>query len=160
MVGFTASGPGALAHGEAPHRKDGKPARQCLQFLQWRAWLSPACWLELLAAGAGRCHPSGWSQEKMVEGSYRSSSFCSFTLPLLVNGRHLAHPPLSLLMIHVHQLIIGPVEVMGDVGHFPVKPVKRVDNHPPKGDTSAAKPCRQWGHVRSNVVSTSSLIQR
>lgn len=79
-------------------------------------------------------------------------SSCSTVLTiLLVEGFvdlcNLSSPPTPLPMFHVQQPLVGPVEMVGDVGYLLVKPVEGVAYNSPGGSGSTSKPCWQLGQL-------------
>ena len=64
-----------------------------------------------------------------------------------VDTCNLVDPLLSLSMLHIHHLVVGPVKVKSEIGYLLAQPGEGVANYPPRGTTSAWYVCPQAGHV-------------
>lgn len=80
--------------------------------------------------------------------------YCSlsslFTIHSLVNIRDLRNPLLPLAMIHTHNLVMGPVEVIGDVGYLLIQAICGVAGYPPRLAASTSNSPSQWGQLTSS----------
>ena len=97
---------------------------------------------------------------------FEASSFAQIRLveSLLIEADvdpcDLIYPLLPFRVFHVHNLLIGPVKMVGDISYLLEKPVEGVAYDPPMGTTSCSKVCPQEGHATGTTFWPSSLMFR
>src|SRR6202020_1296987 len=95
-----------------------------------------------------------------IAGCHKSTlSFCGF-VQLLVNPRHFPHPAAPLQMIERHDLLVRPVQVVGNKGYLLIQTVRGVADHSPTALISTSKRASQWGQVTPTLLCPLSLIRR
>jgi len=72
----------------------------------------------------------------------------------------LAAPAFSFDVGKLHELVMGPVQVIADKGYLLVKTVEGVAGYSPGAVKVSWKDSPQWGHLRSRTRSPSPLILR
>src|SRR5690349_6086461 len=79
----------------------------------------------------------------------------------LVDARHLGHPPRSLLVVELHDLLVGPGDVVRQVRHLLVQPVRGVARHSPgpSGVGSTSNSPSQCGHATRSRAWPAVLIR-
>src|ERR1051326_4556406 len=77
-----------------------------------------------------------------------------------VDPRDLRDPAAALDVVEGHDLRVGPVEVIRDVGHLLEEPLRGVADYPPEPLISTSKLPSQWGHVTASRLWPFSLIVR
>lgn len=57
------------------------------------------------------------------------------------------HPPTTVAVLHIHNLGLGPVHVIGNKGYLLVQLIEGVAYNPPRVGRSISKACRHCGQV-------------
>jgi len=73
--------------------------------------------------------------------------FCHLFVESLIDRGDLGNPLLPLAVFQPHDLVIGPVEVKGDVGYLLEQPVRGVANYSPAISNSTSNSSSQWGQA-------------
>ena len=84
--------------------------------------------------------------------AHRPLSLIRFGLDLvhpLIDRRDLIHPPPSLDVLQVHDLVLGPVEVISDKGYLLVQRFQGVAANPPARFNSTANTFSHFGQTAS-----------
>src|SRR5690349_13218470 len=81
-----------------------------------------------------------------------------FPLQALVDARHLGHPALPLAVFHPHHLVVGPVQIVGDVRYLLVQAIRGVAHHPPTPAVSTSISPWQCGQATSTRLWPLPLI--
>ncbi len=84
------------------------------------------------------------------------SALPSFTVD---NPGYFHHPPPPFGMLKRQQLLVRPVEMVGDIGYLLVEPVEGVAYDSPGDSDSASKVCWQCGQTTVRAVLPSRLMR-
>ena len=79
-------------------------------------------------------------------------SWASLFIESFVEPGDLAHPALPFPVLHPHDLIVGPVEVVGYVGYLLGEPLRGVAYDSPGPFTSTSNRPSQWGQATSILI--------
>ena len=96
---------------------------------------------------------------KKIEFSL-SHHFFRFTVELRINSGDLVDPSLTLAVLQVHDLVIGPVEVVSNVGYLLEQAVRRVAYSSPDPLTSTSNSASHSGQVIPMCAVPSSFTRR
>ena len=77
---------------------------------------------------------------------------------LPVNTGDLPNPFLAFKMVHGHDIIVRPVEMIGNEGYLLIDPFRGVASYPPGWTTSMSNVCSHLGQVAVILPDPSSLI--
>ena len=68
----------------------------------------------------------------------------------LVDPRDFGDPPLTLAVVQLHDLVIGPVKVIGQVRYLLVQPIRVVARYSPRLAVSTSNSPAQCGQATSS----------
>jgi hypothetical protein len=115
-----------------------------------RLWSGPNSMLAARYAECAGPPPTGWlalyNRAFDARPSCMASAFSCF-VHSSVNRANFPHPAPTIAVLHIHDLGLGPVNVIGNVGYLLVQLIEGVAYNPPKVGRSISKACRHCGQV-------------
>ena len=102
--------------------------------------------------GVRRCHGTNRGRPRRIAvGSIQESPCIASAFSCFVHSSvdtaDFPHPAPAVAMLHIHDLGLGPVKVIGNEGYLLVQLIEGVAYNPPKVGRSISKACRHCGHV-------------
>src|SRR3954447_12545219 len=76
-----------------------------------------------------------------------------------IDARDFRDPHLPVQVLHRHNLVVRPMEVICDVGYLLGKPLQGVANHSPEISASSSKLASHLGHVTDSRLCPFSLMR-